>query len=343
MGIAYAEAAVQISRGLHGAERETAMVPAIVAARFWRRAASWVRADAGVCARVAVLACSLMAAPRLMAQVVPPADVACVQCNAVPGPASSVTGSAQGGASNRLKDDGFPSEALPARTRRVSATGVIVPAATASTALARTLPASAPGPAPAQAQAPIQAPAPVPIAAAPVPANATPETTAMPIVAARHVTRAIAAAPPGKLNDDGSALTPPDLSGYLEQSAKLAQIQRDQLALQQLQVWQTAIELAPSRKKPLAQTARTRASPAAPVRPYLVDLTGVGDDLQAHVMVPGYGETIVRAGQTLPNHWQIESIDDDGVSYRAGPGRPIQRIVYQTQAQIVSDNKRESR
>ncbi len=154
----------------------------------------------------------------------------------------------------------------------------------------------------------------------------------MPLATARQFAGAVARVPVRTFNDDGSTLTPPDLSAYFEQSAKLEQIQRDQLELQQLQVWQAeqaALELAQSSRKSPAKTVR--AGPAVPVRPYLIDLTGVGDDLQARVMVPGYGETTVRSGQTLPNHWQIESIDDDGVSFRTGPGRPLQRIVYQTQ------------
>lgn len=152
--------------------------------------------------------------------------------------------------------------------------------------------------------------------------------------------------PPGDgLNDDGSALTPPDLSAYLELNAMQQQLQRDQLALQIEQAEQEAAQeaaqkttrrpapprkqLAQSKEKPSIELTEKSASGSGPA--YLINLAGVGDDLQARVMVPGYGPVTVHAGQTLPNGWRIETIDDDGVSYRASPGRPEQRLLYQTQ------------
>lgn len=305
------------------------------------------------------LACGVLISVRPMAQTVLPAGIVAAQSDVLPSSDSNIH--------SALEPNGFPPESLPAQIPRVTATGVIQPtvnvSATPNASIVSTLPtgpstpssstpsSSTPSisaaampvpvrasivavaqPQSSQAGMPSSAPLTTPIAVAPIPANSTLSTVAQPIAPTRKVGHARIVALPVRFNDDGATLTPPDLSGYLEQSAKLEQIESDQLALQQLALWQaqqdSVVQRHSSQPAPV-KTASTKM--ATPMRPYLVDLTGVGNDLQARVMVPGYGETIVRAGQVLPNHWQIDAIDDDGVSYRTGPGRPPQRIVYQSQ------------
>jgi type IV pilus biogenesis protein PilP len=117
-------------------------------------------------------------------------------------------------------------------------------------------------------------------------------------------------------------------------------------ALQKLQQDEQLLKLEAARAQ-LAQLAHLQeADPPAPPpplnslpahppvkrvapKPYLVNLTGVGDVRRARIALPAYGEVTVQAGDVLPNHWHVLSIDDDGVVTQSGPGHQTQRIAYQ--------------
>lgn len=131
----------------------------------------------------------------------------------------------------------------------------------------------------------------------------------------------------GTINDDGSALTAPDMSLYQGQLATLQKLQQDKQALQ-LEV--ERVQLEASEKKAEPKPLRKIARPPA-VQPYLVNLTGVGDERRARIAIPGYGEITVQPEDVLPNRWHVVSIDDDGVVVQTNPGHRIRRIAYQAQ------------
>jgi len=133
------------------------------------------------------------------------------------------------------------------------------------------------------------------------------------------------------INDDGEALTHPNMSLYQGQLAVLEQLQ---LQKQELQFEVERAQLADAAKPPAPKPVRKVVKPAKPVvpQPYLVNLTGVGDDRRARIVVPGYGAITVQPGDILPNNWLVVSIDDDGVVAQPSSGHRIQRIDYQSPA-----------
>ena len=130
---------------------------------------------------------------------------------------------------------------------------------------------------------------------------------------------------PVTTNDNGSALTPPDLSLYEGQLAAMQKLQRDNLELK--------LELEQAELKAKLRTVQNGGKPVgddsasdAPVMPMVTNLTGAGDSRQALITMPGYGQMTVRAGDALPNHWKVVEIDDGGVVVTDGKARNAKRV-----------------
>ncbi len=130
---------------------------------------------------------------------------------------------------------------------------------------------------------------------------------------------------PVTTNDSGSALTPPDLSLYEGQLAAMQKLQRDNLELK--------LELEQAELKAKLRAAQNGGKPEAddgsadaPAMPMVTNLTGAGDNRQALITMPGYGQLTVRAGDTLPNHWKVVAIDDGGVVVTDGTARNTKHV-----------------
>jgi hypothetical protein len=127
-------------------------------------------------------------------------------------------------------------------------------------------------------------------------------------------------------NDPGTALTPPDISAYQAQLDAMQKLQRDNLQLK-LQLDNDSLKA----KIDASEGIQHRGA-ADQASPYVVDITGVGNQNQALIAVPGYGEEIVRAGDVLADHWTILSIDDAGVVATAQRGPHARRVRLPFQA-----------
>jgi type IV pilus biogenesis protein PilP len=53
---------------------------------------------------------------------------------------------------------------------------------------------------------------------------------------------------------------------------------------------------------------------AGDANPVIVSVTGAGNNLQAKLLIPGFGETTARKGDTLPNGQKVSSITPRGVT-----------------------------
>jgi type IV pilus biogenesis protein PilP len=132
-------------------------------------------------------------------------------------------------------------------------------------------------------------------------------------------------APPArKFNDNGDALTAPDLSLYQGQLAEMQKLQRDNLELK------LKLEQAQLKAQISASENHGQLPQEADASPYVVNLTGIGEMRQALITVPGYGQVTVRAGDTLPNQWKVVAIDDGGVvaTMHAGPHAKRLRLPF---------------
>jgi hypothetical protein len=146
---------------------------------------------------------------------------------------------------------------------------------------------------------------------------------AVPLTAA-SAGHAVAANPVGpapaeaQLNDD-RALPAPDLAPYLGELEKLKRTQRENLEIkQQIEQDQLRAQLATLRGQQLGEGAS----------PYVLALTGAGKQRQARVMVPGFGELTVQAGDALPNGWTIVAVNDHVVLASQGNDARVQLPFY---------------
>ncbi|RKP51047.1 type IV pilus biogenesis protein PilP [Trinickia fusca] len=103
----------------------------------------------------------------------------------------------------------------------------------------------------------------------------------------------------------------------------MQKLQRDNLQLK--------LELQQAQLKAQIRAANQDGKHAAPDDdgdnvPSVVSLTGVGDEREALLSVPGYGQIMVRAGDALPNHWKVVAIDDGGVVVTPGSARGAKRM-----------------
>jgi len=133
---------------------------------------------------------------------------------------------------------------------------------------------------------------------------------------------------PVTTNDNGSALTPPDLSLYEGQLAAMQKLQRDNLELKlELEQAELKAKLRAAQNGGKApRDASTDEAADGPVMPVVTNLTGTGDNHQALITMPGYGQLTVRAGDALPNHWKVIAIDDGGVVVTEGTTRNAKRV-----------------
>lgn len=127
------------------------------------------------------------------------------------------------------------------------------------------------------------------------------------------------------MNDNGSALTPPDLSLYEGQLAAMQKLQRDNLELK-LELQQAQLKAALRAAQSDGKMPVDDDSDLAQMTPSVESLTGSGDTRQALITMPGYGQLTVRAGDTLPNHWKVAVIDDGGVVVTTGAARNAKRM-----------------
>lgn len=108
-----------------------------------------------------------------------------------------------------------------------------------------------------------------------------------------------------------SAVAPPDLDPYMAQLNRMGQIQRQNAELK-LEIEQNQLRANLQSMQPKKADDSKNKNDAGP-SPYVLALVGSDHVHKARIMVPGYGEMLVKTGDSLPNGWQITAINDSAV------------------------------
>ena len=117
------------------------------------------------------------------------------------------------------------------------------------------------------------------------------------------------------INDENAFPEKADLSSYINELESMKSNQREVLIMkQELETERLRAELLKLR----GGAQRLGASP------YIMSLTGKNSNLQARVMVPGFGEMTVRKGDQVPQEWHIIDITNQTVFARQGDKSVVQ-------------------